>query len=355
MRSKLLLIIAGILVVNSLTIFLIVYLSSFASSSRTQIRHHTKLALVIAQDQKEVHKPIKIFSVGDIMLGRNVQNQMTKNGQEYPFAKIAGLFKEQDLVMANLEGPLIKNAPVIPTGSMLFGFNSSSASLLKNNYISVVSLANNHTDNYGQKGLVSTREYLQQAGVEYFGAPAAEAESDVLIKTVGQKQFVFLGFNATYPIFNQKVAVNLVKKFASSSNAFVIVMMHWGDEYQLRSNAKQQELAHKLIDAGASVIIGSHPHVVQEVEKYNNKLIFYSLGNFIFDQYFSTDTQQGLGVGLTFQEGSTQYSLVPITIPLSQPQVMDASSSKSFLQQLAKRSEAGLRSEINNGLVVIKQ
>jgi gamma-polyglutamate biosynthesis protein CapA len=95
--------------------------------------------------------------------------------------------------------------------------------------------------------------------------------------------------------------------------------------------------------------------VVQEIEKYNNRLIFYSLGNFIFDQYFSVDTQQGLGVGLTFQEGSVQYSLVPITIPLSQPQVMDASSTKNFLQQLAKRSETSLGSEISNGVIVIKQ
>jgi poly-gamma-glutamate synthesis protein (capsule biosynthesis protein) len=115
----------------------------------------------------------------------------------------------------------------------------------------------------------------------------------------------------------------------------------------LTSNHIQKDLAHKFIDAGADLIIGSHPHVVQEVGLYKNKLIFYSLGNFIFDQYFSVDTQQGLMVGY---DGSNYY-LIPIQGNRSALSFMNNDKSKEFLRELAKRSVPELTNMIEGGKI----
>jgi gamma-polyglutamate biosynthesis protein CapA len=101
-----------------------------------------------------------------------------------------------------------------------------------------------------------------------------------------------------------------------NSSDLVIVYAHWGNEYQSNSNLAIQTIAHKLIDAGADVIIGSHPHVVQESEIYNGKVIYYSLGNFIFDQYFMPETQQGLLVKMVIDMKAETIAFIEYPILL---------------------------------------
>ena len=134
----------------------------------------------------------------------------------------------------------------------------------------------------------------------------------------------------------------------------MIVFLHWGEEYQLISSSSQRKLAHSLIDAGADLIIGSHPHVVQEIEKYKGKLIFYSLGNFIFDQYFSRETQKGLAVSLELYPSRIIYKLYPYTLFHSQPKLMNEKEREWFLNNLAEKSSADLRSQIKNGIIEIE-
>jgi poly-gamma-glutamate synthesis protein (capsule biosynthesis protein) len=121
---------------------------------------------------------------------------------------------------------------------------------------------------------------------------------------------------------------------------------HWGAEYGLKSNKRQQDFAHALIDSGADLIVGSHPHVVQEIEPYNGKYIFYSLGNFIFDQYFSKNTQQGLALLLELSEASSTIALLPIDLQFSQPKMMETTSSVKFLESLSERSAPAIRGGI---------
>jgi len=131
--------------------------------------------------------------------------------------------------------------------------------------------------------------------------------------------------------------------------------VHWGEEYKLINSLAQQGLAHKIIESGADLIIGHHPHVVQNIEKYQGKLIFYSLGNFIFDQYFSPDTQQGLAVGLEIYPDRLVCRLFPLQINLSQPVLMERNKANEFLIQLAKRSDDKLVDEIKGGIIKIER
>ena len=120
----------------------------------------------------------------------------------------------------------------------------------------------------------------------------------------------------------------------------------------LQSNASQQNLAHELIDAGTDVVIGHHPHVVQEIELYNGKFIFYSLGNAVFDQYFSEETQKGLGVEILLNNRGAEYTLHPLTSERSQLQLMADDDARAFLKGLSRRSTKAPQDQIIAGTVV---
>ena len=128
--------------------------------------------------------------------------------------------------------------------------------------------------------------------------------------------------------------------------------VHWGQEYHLENSSSQQELAHKIIEAGADLIIGHHPHVVQSIEEYKGKLIFYSLGNFVFDQYFSEETRQGLAVWICLGRETAAFRLLPAWITNGQPDWMSSDEAKAFLASLAERSDKDLYQAIKNGIIV---
>ena len=119
---------------------------------------------------------------------------------------------------------------------------------------------------------------------------------------------------------------------------WVIVSIHWGEEYDQYVNTAQQNLAHALIDRGADAIVGHHPHVVQGVEVYKNKPIFYSLGNFIFDQYFSVETQQGLAVSLEFSDDGVAYALQPFKAAAGRITLLAGQEKQDFLDEVMKKS-----------------
>ena len=167
---------------------------------------------------------------------------------------------------------------------------------------------------------------------------------------------IFLAFNKTYPLncSDEEIAKTIEQVKSSNPQAFLIVSIHWGEEYQLKNSISQQRLAHKMIDAGADLIIGHHPHVVQNIEIYKERLIFYSLGNFIFDQYFSKQTQQGLAVGVEVHPKEFVFRLFPIQSKLSQPFLMEQAKAEKLLEELALRSSPQLLDEIKNGIIIYR-
>jgi len=293
----------------------------------------------------------KMLFVGDIMLGRGVAYFSEKNRDEfYPFRQVASFLQDFDLVFGNLEGPLAKEPPAVPAGSLKFAFPARTAEILAKANFKLVSLANNHTADLGKEGLVQTKVFLKTSGLESVGEPVG-CHGDFFITK--DKKAVFLAFNKTFS-FNcaDKDIVEAVKEVrAAMPQQTLIVSFHWGEEYKGKSNFLQQELAHKIIEAGVDLILGHHPHVVQEIEVYQGKLIFYSLGNFIFDQFFSEETQKGLMVGLEVYPDKKTIRLFPFRSQLAQPALMGGEEKRRFLEELAAKSSPSLREGIKAGII----
>jgi poly-gamma-glutamate capsule biosynthesis protein CapA/YwtB (metallophosphatase superfamily) len=238
-------------------------------------------------------KEIKIMLLGDIMLGRTVNvRSLEKENPKYPFEKVADKLASADIVFANLESPIVQKCPKIYSGFVFCGDPQMVAGL-SHAGIDVVSLANNHINNFGKRGVEDTKKYLDEAGIKWVTPEKLE------IIEKGSTKFGFLGFEwvDSGPTENEL-------RFIDDSNEKVdilIVAPHWGWEYQASANKNQEKWATQLVEAGADVIAGSHPHWVQNNVKINDKPVYYSLGNFVFDQMWSENTRKGIAVELTFE------------------------------------------------------
>ena len=314
----------------------------------------TPLPETPAEEEEKLLATSFLF-VGDVMLGRYVETLMNQKGSGYPFEKVTDLFSFYDTVIANLEGPIVVAHEQTPNNSLRFSFDPSVAQVLAENAIDAVSLANNHTFDQGEEAFDDMTVFLDRAGVGYFGHPREPAAGDVFIdEFVGDTLLLGFGFHATSSRFDVDAAARQIQEGRENNpDDFLVVSVHWGNEYQLHSNASQQKWAHQFIDAGADLVIGHHPHVVQEVELYNNHLIFYSLGNFIFDQYFSDDTQQELAVGLDPDQEQLTFKLFPLQSERSQPRRMTEDEATSFLKKLAERSSESLSEQIKAGIITL--
>jgi len=297
-----------------------------------------------------------VLLVGDIMLDRGVEDLIKQNSIYYPFQKINHFLRGIDIVFGNLEGPIVKNPPEFSDNSLKFAFNPEVIKGASWCNFNLFSLANNHILDMGKEGLEETKEWLKKYGINFVGNPLSGNLNSQNFSFSTDK-IIFLAFNQIFPfVIREEEIIKTIKTVKSSNpDNFLIVSMHWGEEYKLINSPAQQKLAHQIIEVGADLIIGHHPHVVQNIEKYQGKLIFYSLGNFIFDQYFSLDTQQGLAVGLEIYPDRLICRLFPLQINLSQPVLMEQNKASEFLVQLAKRSDDKLVDEIKGGIIKIER
>ena len=174
----------------------------------------------------------------------------------------------------------------------------------------------------------------------------------------GEITYAFVCFNdVIYPLDKMK-AIELVRKVSEEVD-YLIVSIHWGYEYKhIPSDEIQVKLGHTFIDAGADFIIGHHPHVVQSFEEYNGKFIFYSLGNFVFDQYWSRDTQEELGIKIILTKDDedlvTKVELFPMASTLSQPYLMEGDAKTKWIEKFIGygKYDENTIAEIRNGVVV---
>jgi poly-gamma-glutamate synthesis protein (capsule biosynthesis protein) len=274
------------------------------------------------------NKAIEFIFGGDVMLSRQVNNKMTKyQDYSWPFSKIADYLKNADITIINLESPFVISKDYsVPTGSFLFKANPKSIIGLVDAGVDLVSLANNHTLNQGPKGLIDTFKILNDQGLKYIGAGNNDSEAHRgEIITVKNQQFGFLAY--AYPddssvagLKSPGIANMEIEKMKNDINrlkeqgAKVIVIMHAGTEYTTKPNQQQISFARQAIDSGAEAVIGHHPHWPQSFEFYQDKPIIYSLGNLIFDQMWSKETQQGLIAKMSWENGWEKIELVPIKI-----------------------------------------
>ena len=253
---------------------------------------------------------------GDMMFDRTVRTAMEKNGDDFIFSCIDPVLADADLVVANLEGPITSHASVSATSSpedeynYTFTFPVSTASLLRRHGIGMVNIGNNHIMNFGREGLVETRKWLDAAGVGYFGDPDAVEADRVARMTIGGVPFSFVNWS-DWTSDKTDHTVAQVRREALEGRV-AVVYAHWGDEY-VPPPERVKRLAHSFVDAGAALVVGSHPHIVQEHEKYKDTDVYYSLGNFIFDQYWSDEVRRGLLLRVVFgPEGVESVKEIPI-------------------------------------------
>lgn len=253
---------------------------------------------------------VHILFVGDIMVDRGVENSVNTNlGGDFGklFDNIGPFLKSADAVFGNLEGPVTTKGPNV--GSRFsFAMNKAILPVLVNNNFKIVSFANNHVGDRSNSGFVDTLNNLDAAGLAYTGA--GYKLSDVTqpkVITINGMRIGFVGCTDVGPTWlaatDTKPGIllcsnpNLPQIIAAARPQvdFLIFSAHWGVEYHPRTT-RQQDLAHMAIDNGADMVIGHHPHVIEATEWYKGKFIAYSMGNFIFDQYFSDATMHGLMV-----------------------------------------------------------
>jgi len=291
-------------------------------------------------------KEIDILFTGDMMLGRGVEGLALENGWDYSFRGLSFL-AEPDITVANFEGVVPDKHVKTPKMGFKFSFRKEIVLEMIRSGVDVVSLANNHSDNFGLSGLEQTQKFLAGRGVDYFGHPHHEyGQVHTYPSDVGNIHFI--GFNETFKNLNSGRANQVINLF-NREDDFVIVSIHWGDEYEELSNTTQQTLARGFIDSGADLVIGHHPHVVQEVEIYKGKPIFYSLGNFIFDQYWTEKVEEGLAVSLIVKEDRVDYEVVPVNGNHSQTRVLEGLEKTSALKELAEKSTISRYSSILSG------
>ena len=249
--------------------------------------------------EKAIGKKVEILFLGDLMFDRYIRQVAQKKGNDFIFQNVATVLVGHDLVVANLEGPITDNPSISLTSKIgernnyYFTFDRDVADTLRKYGIGLVNLGNNHILNFGERGLDQTEQFLDTARVNYFGDYRGNGKR-FFAKEINGVRIGFVNYNQFTANGSENVLDDIVA--ARKESDFVVVYAHWGTEYVTSPDDKIRNLAHEFIDKGAGLIIGSHPHVIQSNEEYRGKKIYYSLGNFIFDQYAEKNTTIGLGV-----------------------------------------------------------
>lgn len=283
------------------------------------------------------HPDAHVLFVGDVMLDRNVAAHARADGWDALFAGVMPLFRFEDSIVANLEGTITASSSVAIGDNLQFTFATSSASFLRSLGITAVSLSNNHADDFGSQGLVSTRAYLDNADIARFGSPDNQSDLSTKLDVEGSR-VCLVGYEGFIRIDPAPIAAEIARLRPDCD--YLVATMHAGEEYQATTTtALQRQAAHAFIDAGADAVIGTHPHVIEPMELYEGKPIFYSLGNFMFDQNFSWATMHGLAVEATLGAESTTYRLIPITIAYEDVSPADEADAERILNAVGVTSD----------------
>jgi poly-gamma-glutamate synthesis protein (capsule biosynthesis protein) len=306
--------------------------------------------------------PTTLTAVGDVILGRKVDDQVTRR-RDYlsPYREVAVELSAADLTVADLETPLSDRVtPSHDWKTFTFATSSRAAEGLSYAGIDVVSLANNHSFNCGPAPFLDTLGALSGRGIRYFGGgrTRAEAHTPAVVNVRGVR-YAFLGYDditgkyygagpqspGLAPLDLPEVVADI--RAARRVADVVIPYFHWGVEYTLYPTDRQRQVAHAAVDAGATMVLGSHPHWVQAIESYHGAFVAYSLGNFVFDQDWSLETQQGL-ILRTAWRGSrlVAVDLLPVHIyDDHQPRILpvDQGEGRAILSRVIQATGDGLQ------------
>lgn len=298
-------------------------------------------------EMNDTQDTIMLIFVGDIMLSRSVGEKMAKeNDYTFPFQKMAKWLSSADLTIGNLEGPISDQG--VNVGSV-YSFRAHPRAIegLSSAGFDIVSVANNHMGDWASPAFEDTLRRLTEAGIDYIGGGFNHDEAYSPLRTkindtrfcffaytdLGPRSFEASGDKSGMAFLEIEEAADSVEKYRASCD-LIIVSLHFGDEYKDKANLRQKTIAKTLSDAGADLIIGHHSHIIGEAETLGDTHIFYSLGNFVFDQMFSEKTRQGIAL-VAEVKGKSFVTLVPHEIYINddyQPELMNAEKNLSTSQ-----------------------
>lgn len=329
---------------------------------------HTEAEISASDYQNEF---LQLSFVGDVMLGRYIEAYAEKNGYEGFFSGVSDIWSNSDFVFANFEGALVpggaenyvkrdqKKGPYL-------SLSEKSVYAMMDAGINTISIANNHCTDYGPEAYHDAVEWLKTTGINYAGNVSLDDRFSRVSGTVLEAQGLNIGFIAfTDAFLSGTMAAGVLTSRHSFlyrlindsavKNDLTVVYVHWGSEYTSEPNENQIKLGHDLIDAGADIVIGCHPHAVQPVEKYGRGIIFYSLGNFIMDQN-NTFTRDSVLVQYNQSEdGSGFFELIPVRIYDGRPVPLDEGFySSRILRVMTKKLDSSEYSVKDNGHVIIE-
>lgn len=289
-----------------------------APQDSNRVEMNQTLPMIPVQDQDESYDTKEFVTLlfgGDMMFDRHIRQKAEGAGSYSALIEeIIALSADYDGLIANLEGPITDErsisvgSAVGSTANYIFTFPPDTLAALRDLNTLAVNLGNNHITNFGPAGLASTAAYLESAGIEYFGVTnvASTPEQRTTVLEINSIRIGFSNYNQFIDPDPQSVLEDL--KYLQALSDYQVIYTHWGNEYQQETPAMKL-LAQEWVTAGADAIIGSHPHVIAGSEVMNSRPVYYSLGNFIFDQYFEPAVKKGLLVAVTFPKEET----VPIT------------------------------------------
>lgn len=296
-------------------------------------------SVTAATKHPKTTKKVTMNFVGDGMFTRGVKNAANAHGGfNYNFARVKKLWRGDDFTFMNLETPIIKSAKKTPStkpkNDISFYSTPSSLKAVKKAGINAVSIANNHGLDHGRKGFKETMQQLKQRKIAYTGGGknVAQAKRSIVYKKINGVKIAVVAINDVIPpnftatktgagqLTTQVTAYKQTIKKAHSHAQYVVVVPHWGEEYKQYPTKREQQLAHQFIDAGADLIIGGHPHVLQPIKKYHGGVIFYSVGNFIFDQIgLVRNDSVNVQVKLNGKTKRASFTVTPLRIVKAQP------------------------------------
>jgi poly-gamma-glutamate capsule biosynthesis protein CapA/YwtB (metallophosphatase superfamily) len=325
--------------------------------AREDIPDSRDLYTAAALEAELVARPAPDFSlvaVGDIMLGGRARDVLAERGADYSFEAVRPLLRRAPLVLGNLEGPFARIAPR-ESRNHSYRVDPALAPALSRAGINVVTLANNHLLDCGRAGVLETLQALDEAGVAAVGAGVDErAAHRPAIRTAGDMRIGVLGY-----YWNSRCAARVCvpgsamdppEALAADIGALrgavdrVVVTFHWGVPYEPCPSGDDRAKARLAIDCGADVVIGHHPHIVQPVEVYRGRPIFYSVGNFAFGS--GNSRAGGLAVAVRFEAQHTLAEAYPLYVKNRdprvhyQPKVLRGRGAERVLHHLAETSRS---------------
>lgn len=299
----------------------------------------------IGSARAQVSEPVRMLFAGDLTLSDNVE-QFVGSRMGYVFERWKP-GREADVFMVNLEHPITTWTERV---EKKFNFKMSPAygAILLDAGVTLVNSANNHIFDYGFQGIEDTMGYLDSLGIPYtgIGRNLKDARRPVILERKGRK-IGFLGyfgggdFAATsdtpgYAPRYTRFIVEDVKKLRKQVD-YVVVNFHWGVERAPLPEEWQRTLAHRVVDAGADLIIGHHPHILQGIERYKGAVIAYSLGNFVFGGNSLHTYETGV-LQVVLSDGGAEVDLIPVSIRRWQPQPSHGALRDSVLSLVRERS-----------------